>query len=161
MTHSDRSGDDSGASCRSCHKTELAEDDMCQEAQIKCMVFKILEPVWTSLTQLLIRQLASHHMSTDQEVFLCESFSLWQSLISVRANLSFVESRGLSSDLGSCLTQLSDTTPGSTCGFTLKFSFYKLLIFRFGVEISTRCSVRVFVLWNNSGSSEYTTPGAV
>ena len=113
VTHSDRSADDTGVTVtRSCHRTELDEDDMCQETQIKCMVFKIIEPVWTKFTQLLIRHLGSRHMNTDTEVFLCESFALWQNLISVRANLSFVESRGLSSDLATCLSQLGDTTPG-------------------------------------------------
>jgi len=115
VTHSDKQSDD-GSSVRaseSCRKLELSEDALCQETQVKCLVIKMLDPVWPIFTQSLVKTLNLKSYSLAAETYLCEGFKLWQSLISVRANLSFVESRMFSSDLASVLPRLTGMVPGS------------------------------------------------
>jgi len=115
VTHTDKQLDDGPAltSADSCQKLELSEDALCQETQVKCLVIKMLDPVWPVFTQSLVKTLNLKSYSLSAETYLCEGFKLWQSLISVRANLSFIESRMFSSDLASVLPRLTGVVPGS------------------------------------------------
>ena len=81
--------------------------------QVKCLVIRMMDPVWPRFTNMMVKTLSSRTRSFDGELLLCEGFKLWQSLISVRANLSFVESRLFSSDLASCLPQMSRNVPST------------------------------------------------
>jgi len=87
---------------------------LCQEMQVKCLVIKMIDPVWPQFTSSVIRVLSSSSSSSlHHQLFLCEAFKLWQSLISVRANLSFLESRVFSADLPNCLPLLTPRTPAT------------------------------------------------
>lgn len=102
---------DSGNS--SCNLIPLEEEMLCQEMQVKCMVIKAMDPVWPMFTGQLLKVLSSSQNTIASEIFLTEGFKLWKCLISVRANLSFVESRVFTTDLPSCLPILSHNTPPS------------------------------------------------
>ena len=86
---------------------------LCQEMQVKCLVIKMIDPVWPQFTCSVIRVLSSRSIALHHQLYLCEAFKLWQSLISVRANLSFLESRVFSADLPRCLPLLSPRTPAT------------------------------------------------
>jgi len=96
-----------------CHRISLEEDMLCQEMQVKCMILRAMDPVWPKFTGSLVKVLGTRSNAFASELFLIEGFKFWRCLISVRANLSFVESRYFSSDLATCLPQLSSSTPSS------------------------------------------------
>jgi len=102
---------DSGDS--SCNLIPLEEEMLCQEMQVKCMVIKAMDPTWPLFTGQLLKVLSSNQNTTVSEIFLTEGFKVWRCLISVRANLSFVESRVFTTDLPSCLPVLSSRTAPS------------------------------------------------
>ena len=114
VTHADKSSEEPGAvNNERCARLELEEDTMCQETQVKCLVIKTVDPVWSQLTQYLTSLLSQPRVTHQTEILLCDGFRLWQSLISVRANLSFVESRAFSADLETCLPRLTGALPAS------------------------------------------------
>ena len=110
VTHGGRQREEAASLPSNCSKTVLEEEMLCQEMQVKCLVIKMMDPVWPQFTGSVIRVLSSSRSSLHQQLFLCEAFKLWQSLISVRANLSFLESRVFSSDLPRCLPLLRPGT---------------------------------------------------
>ena len=114
ITHGGRPlGDSPSAKNSSCELIPLDEESLCQEMQVKCMVIRAMDPVWPRFTGVLIKSLSSSSNSLSREVFLTEGFKVWRSLISVRANLSFVESRVFTADLPSCLPLLRAETSSS------------------------------------------------
>ena len=86
---------------------------LCQEMQVKCLVIRAMDPIWPQFTGCLLKVLSSNMNTLASEIFLSEGFKVWRCLISVRANLSFVESRVFTTDLHSCLPQLSSRTAPS------------------------------------------------
>jgi len=102
---------DSGNS--SCNLIPLEEEMLCQEMQVKCLVIKAMDPTWPLFTRQLLKVLSSNQNTIASEIFLTEGFKVWRCLISVRANLSFVESRVFTTDLPSCLPALSSRTAPS------------------------------------------------
>ena len=110
VTHGGRQREEAASHPSNCSKTVLEEEMLCQEMQVKCLVIKMMDPVWPQFTSSVIRVLSSSRSSLHHQLFLCEAFKLWQSLISVRANLSFLESRVFSADLPRCLPLLRPGT---------------------------------------------------
>ena len=131
VTHTDKPREDGAAEAAAgCSREELGEDVLCQETEVKMMVIKMMDPVWPRFTRHLAATLADTATAASflGEVYLVHGFRLWQSLISVRANLSFVKSRAFSADLSSSLAQLTSAAPASvwravldTVIFTLVF----------------------------------------
>lgn len=121
VTHgSDHNTDDSdNHSPDVCQKENLGEDDLCQEMQIKCAIIKVIDPSWPLFTgylkSVLLKFLPSSLTSSSSclEIPLCTGFTVWRSLISVRANLPFVSCRVFSADLPQVLPLLSASTPAS------------------------------------------------
>ena len=113
VTHGCRQREESDGPVAWCSRTVLEEEMLCQEMQVKCLVIKMMDPVWPQFTRSVSRVLSSNKSSLHHQLYLCESFKLWQSLISVRANLSFLESRVFSSDLAGCLPLLRSSTPAT------------------------------------------------
>ena len=113
VTHGSRQREEAASLPSNCSKTVLEEEMMCQEMQVKCLVIKMMDPVWPQFTSSVIRVLSSSRSSLHRQLYLVESFKLWQSLISVRANLSFLESRVFSADLPRCLPLLRPSTPAT------------------------------------------------
>ena len=114
VNHAGKTGDHEAGHCPShCVRAEQEEDSMCQEMQVKCLVIRSMDPVWPQFTSYLSSLLASDNINRSTENLLCDGFRLWQSLISVRANLSFVESRAFSADLATCLPVMSGTLPAT------------------------------------------------
>ena len=79
---------------------------LCQEFQVKCLVLKALEPNWQKLAKTLAK-VAEKSAKSDSEnprevkhvTYLTEGFKLWKSLISIRANLNFVDTRSFGAHL--------------------------------------------------------------
>ena len=113
VTHGGRQREESSSPPVGCSKTVLEEEMLCQEMQVKCLVIKMMDPVWPQFTRSVSRVLSCKPSSLPQQLYLSQSFKLWQSLISVRANLSFLESRVFSSDLPGCLPLLRSSTPAT------------------------------------------------
>ena len=113
VTHGGRQKEEAASLPSNCSKTVLEEEMLCQEMQVKCLVIKMMDPVWPQFTSSVIRVLSSARSSLHHQLYLSESFKLWQSLISVRANLSFLESRVFSADLARCLPLLRPATPAT------------------------------------------------
>ena len=113
VNHCGRQREESSVPPARCSKTVLEEEMLCQEMQVKCLVIKMMDPVWPQFTRSVSRVLSSKPSSLPEQLYLSQSFKLWQSLISVRANLSFLESRVFSSDLPSCLPLLRSSTPAT------------------------------------------------
>ena len=116
VTHTDKPREDGAAEAAAgCSREELGEDVLCQETEVKMMVLKMMDPVWPRFTRHLAATLADTATAASflGEVYLVHGFRLWQSLISVRANLSFVKSRAFSADLSSSLAQLTSAAPAS------------------------------------------------
>jgi len=114
VNHGGRQREDSSDSGNSsCNLIPLEEEMLCQEMQVKCLVIRAMDPVWPQFTGCLIKVLSSNQNTLASEIFLSEGFKVWRCLISVRANLSFVESRVFTKDLPSCLPQLSSRTAPS------------------------------------------------
>jgi len=114
VNHGGRQREDSSDSGNSsCNLVPLEEEMLCQEMQVKCLVIRAMDPIWPQFTGCLLKVLSSNTNSLSTEIFLSEGFKVWRCLISVRANLSFVESRVFTTDLPSCLPQLSSSTAPS------------------------------------------------
>eukprot|EP00092_Neocalanus_flemingeri_P003372 GFUD01003612.1.p1 GENE.GFUD01003612.1~~GFUD01003612.1.p1 ORF type:complete len:667 (+),score=155.84 GFUD01003612.1:269-2269(+) len=114
VNHGGRQREDSSDTGNaSCNLVPLEEEMLCQEMQVKCLVIRAMDPIWPQFTGCLLTVLSSNSNSLSSEIFLSEGFKVWRCLISVRANLSFVESRVFTTDLPSCLPQLSSTTAPS------------------------------------------------
>jgi len=114
VNHGGRQREDSSDSGNSsCNLIPLEEEMLCQEMQVKCLVIRAMDPIWPEFTRCLLKVLSSNMNTLASEIFLSEGFKVWRCLISVRANLSFVESRVFTTDLPSCLPQLSSRTPSS------------------------------------------------
>ena len=84
---------------------------LCQEIQIKCAIIKLLEPVWEKFASNLSHIIGKHSAPSQslcltEILYATEGFKLWRALISVRANLNFVDSRNFSSNLSSPVHQL-------------------------------------------------------
>ena len=117
VAHTESSREDAASGDRnkvsSCKKTELGEDVLCQETEIKCFVIKKMEPVWPHFTRNLEDVLSYHSTTVPGQVHLSEGFKLWENLLSVRGNLSFSKSRVFSRGLTSCVSSLSLECPAS------------------------------------------------
>lgn len=114
VNHGGRQREDSSDSGNSsCNLIPLDEEMLCQEMQVKCLVIRAMDPIWPQFTGCLLKVLSSNMNTLASEIFLSEGFKVWRCLISVRANLSFVESRVFTTDLHSCLPQLSSRTAPS------------------------------------------------
>eukprot|EP00088_Acartia_fossae_P003281 TRINITY_DN11379_c0_g1_i10.p1 TRINITY_DN11379_c0_g1~~TRINITY_DN11379_c0_g1_i10.p1 ORF type:complete len:754 (+),score=133.11 TRINITY_DN11379_c0_g1_i10:63-2324(+) len=128
VSHGGKQKEDSNSAEReiseSCTISELEDEMLCQETQVKCATIKLLEPVWEKFTLSLAtitanfpsstRTLPLHEESTSnlaRVVYAIEGFSLWRALISVRANLNFVECRNFSANLSVPVHQLKKSTP--------------------------------------------------
>lgn len=114
VSHGAKQKEDSADSGNSlCNLIPLEEEMLCQEMQVKCLVIRTMDPTWPRFTAQLLKVLTSNRNSLASEIFLTEGFKVWKSLVSVRANLSFVDSRAFTTDLPSCLPNLSTSTPPS------------------------------------------------
>jgi len=114
VNHGGRQREDSSESSNSsCNLVPLEEEMLCQEMQVKCLMIRAMDPIWPRFTGCLLRVLSSNSNTLSSEIFLSEGFKVWRCFISVRANLSFVESRVFTADLPSCLPQLSSSTAPS------------------------------------------------
>jgi len=111
-------GDESQDGNPLCVSIPVEEELLCQETQIKCLVIRNIEPYWSQITTNLhnyLRQMGSSSTSPTSppaQLYLCEGFKVWKFLISVKANLSFVDSRCFTAHLPSSLPLLHATTPG-------------------------------------------------
>lgn len=97
-----------------CVSIPVEEELLCQETQIKCLVIRNMEPYWSQITTNLhnyLRQMGNA-CKPPAQLYLCEGFKVWKFLISVKANLSFVDSRCFTSHLPSSLPLLTSSTPG-------------------------------------------------
>ena len=87
---------------------------LCQEFQVKCLILKALQPVWEKFTTTLANVTGESargsrsggggggHENEQDRIFsdyLTEGFKLWKSLISIRANLNFVDTRSFAANL--------------------------------------------------------------
>ena len=117
VAHSESSREDAVSGDRqkegNCEKTELGEDVLCQEIEIKYMVMKVMEPKWLKFTKHLEEVLTHHSNTIPGQVYISEGFKLWENLLSVRGNLSFSKSRVFSQGLTSCVSSLSLECPAS------------------------------------------------
>lgn len=118
-----------------CVKVMLEEDQLCQETQIKCLLLRIMEPVWNRLVARIILLLSTTTTFSSSSSFCSTSFSsssslsfsewdarsqyvleglrLWKCLISIRANINFVESRNFAGNLSACVHSLQAASPAS------------------------------------------------
>ena len=119
VAHSESSREDAASGDRDrqkegdCEKTELGEDVLCQETEIKYMVMRMMEPNWPKFTRHLEEVLTHQSNTIPGQVYLSEGFKLWENLLSVRGNLSFSKSRVFSQGLTSCVASLSLECPAS------------------------------------------------
>jgi hypothetical protein len=69
-----------------------------------------MEPVWTRLVSrivLLLSSLSPSSLVPDaRSQYVLEGLRLWKSLISIRANINFVESRNFAGNLSACVHAL-------------------------------------------------------
>ncbi len=89
----------------------VQEDQLCQETQIKCLLIRLMEPVWTRLVNRIVLLLSSLSSSLSpvpdaRSQYVLEGLRLWKSLISIRANINFVESRNFAGNLSACVHAL-------------------------------------------------------
>jgi len=93
-----------------CTGNGVQEDQLCQETQIKCLLLRTMEPVWTRLVGRIVELLSSLSSSSPdceaRSLYVLEGLRLWQSLISIRANINFVESRNFAANLSACVHAL-------------------------------------------------------
>jgi len=100
-----------------CEQVELEDEMLCQEFQVKCLVLKALEPNWQKLAKTLAK-VAEKSAKSDSEnprevkhvTYLTEGFKLWKSLISIRANLNFVDTRSFGAHLSLPLYALQSSS---------------------------------------------------
>lgn len=105
-----------------CNVTKLEDEMLCQELQVKCLVLTALGPVWPRFAATLAdttlkstarvkdNTLAAQHR-VSYITYLTEGFRLWKSLITIRANLNFVDSRSFAAHLHQPLYSLQVNTP--------------------------------------------------
>jgi hypothetical protein len=90
----------------------VQEDQLCQETQIKCLLIRLMEPVWTRLVSRIVlllsplSSLSSSPVPDARSQYVLEGLRLWKSLISIRANINSVESRNLAGNLSACVHAL-------------------------------------------------------
>ena len=100
----------------------LQEDQLCQETQIKWLLLRIMEPVWSRLVKRIVLLLSttttysssssssSSSLCEEEEegkrLYVLEGLRLWKSLISIRTNIHFVESRNFAGNLSACVYAL-------------------------------------------------------
>ena len=95
----------------------LQEDQLCQETQIKWLLLRIMEPVWSRLVKRIVLLLSTTTTYSSSSSSLCEEeegkrlyvlegLRLWKSLISIRTNIHFVESRNFAGNLSACVYAL-------------------------------------------------------
>ncbi|XP_026468626.1 protein lines isoform X2 [Ctenocephalides felis] len=87
--------DDSASSIEmtNCHSVELKDSESFDTTHIKCLAIKTLENKWPDLVN-NIRSLLIQHMDIkNAENCVLTFLSLWENIISVKANLSVIETR--------------------------------------------------------------------
>lgn len=79
-------------SISNCHLVTLTDHESFDTSQIKCLVIKKLETKWPELVK-NIETLIMNNLTHNSEYCVLNFLSLWESIISVRANLSVVETK--------------------------------------------------------------------
>lgn len=85
-------GSSSISNDNNCHLVTLTDHESFDTSQIKCLVIKKLETKWPELVK-NIETLITHNLTPSSEYCVLNFLSLWESIISVRANLSVVETK--------------------------------------------------------------------
>merc|ERR1719341_2511328 len=121
VNHGGSQREDAGDRTRNrehCQIIQLEDEMLCQEVQMKVVVVRGLERVWEPLASTLARvtsNLASKSISERRRresiTYLTEGYRLWKSLICIRANLNFVDSRSFAANLSLPVYSLLAGTP--------------------------------------------------
>jgi len=119
LSHGGKDKDDTSTESdlnESCNMSELEDEMLCQEVQVKCFLMKQLEPVWENVASTLADVTSTLDTTSEQSqngrlIYTIEGYRLWRDLTSVRANVNFVETKSFSSNLSLPVHQLQKKTP--------------------------------------------------
>ncbi|XP_044728797.1 protein lines isoform X2 [Chrysoperla carnea] len=93
-----------------CRLIALTDHESFDTSQIKCLIIKKLETKWPELVK-NIETLITHNLTNETEFCILNFLSLWESIISVRANLSVVETKPFYAHLEKFVSLLNFNLP--------------------------------------------------
>lgn len=74
-----------------CHIISLTDSESFDTTHLKCVTIKILENKWPALVKNMSSLISTHHEIAMSESCILTFLCLWENIISVKANLSIVE----------------------------------------------------------------------
>lgn len=102
---------DSNIEITNCHLVELKDSESFDTTHIKCLAIKTLENKWPDLVN-NIRSLLIQHMDIkNAENCVLTFLNLWENIISVKANLSVIETRPFHAHLENFVVILNPSLP--------------------------------------------------
>lgn len=76
---------------QACHLVTLTDSESFDTTHLKCITIKILENKWPALVKIMSALIANHLDVENAENCILNFLQLWENIISVKANLSIVE----------------------------------------------------------------------